>query len=167
MSISTACITVRSASESSRIDVSFAIATGVETGVRSTGRPTCSATDGHLRRRGEPFGDQHAGEVLRERQTQRLEPDGGVEAFEKPDLALAEDQHAARPQEVLKPGEGEPCLLAVGVGDLPVEAAPAGEQFDGQAERVGAAVEQAANGDARRCGQLPLRWRDHQYSTLR
>ena len=37
-------MTVRSARESSRIEVSFAIAVGVRTGVRSTGTPACSAS---------------------------------------------------------------------------------------------------------------------------
>ena len=45
ISSSTACITVRSASESSRIDVNFAIAAGVATGVLSNGSPARSATN--------------------------------------------------------------------------------------------------------------------------
>ena len=44
MSMRTACRTVRSASESSRIDVSFAIAVGVMTAVFSSGTPACSAS---------------------------------------------------------------------------------------------------------------------------
>ncbi len=44
MSISTACITVRSASESSRIDVSLAMAVGVATDVLSSGSPARSAS---------------------------------------------------------------------------------------------------------------------------
>jgi hypothetical protein len=57
----------------------------------------------------------------------------------------------------LKTSKGQPGLLTMRVGNPAIEAGGPGQQLDGEAQGVGAAVEQAANGDARRWGQLPLR----------
>src|ERR1700686_5444289 len=46
----------------------------------------------------EATGDQDAGKVVRERQPHRVAGNGRLEALEITDLALSENQHAARPE---------------------------------------------------------------------
>ena len=57
----------------------------------------------------------------------------------------------------MKTGQRETRLLNVRVRDTAIEAGGAGQQFNREIQRVGAAVDQAANGDAGRRGQLRLR----------
>ena len=65
--------------------------------------------------------------------------------------------HPAGPEVVVKTGQRETRLLNVRVRDAAIETGGAGQEFNGEIQRVGAAVDQAANGDAGRRGQLPLR----------
>ena len=92
------------------MDVSLAIAAGVATVVWSTGRPVCSATSATSGGGANPPVISTQGKSTRQRQPQGAEPRRRVEAFEIPDLALAEDQHAARPQVLVKTGEREPVF---------------------------------------------------------
>ena len=57
-------------------------------------------------------------------------------------------------QVLVEAGQREAGLLDVRAGDEAVEAVGAGQQLERQAERLGAAAEQAADGDARRWGRL-------------
>jgi hypothetical protein len=49
----------------------------------------------------------------------------------------------------MEPGERQAGLLDVGAGNVALEAARAGQQIDGEADRLGPCVEQAANRDGR------------------
>src|SRR5207249_7383875 len=102
-----------------------------------------------LGRRREAARDQHAREIVRERQAQRAGARCRLEALEVADLALAENQDTPGPQILVEPGEREAGLLDVRAGDDAVEAPAAGEQIERQAERLGTAPEQRADGNAR------------------
>jgi hypothetical protein len=95
-----------------------------------------------LDRRNEAAGNQHARKIQRQREPQRGDPRGGVEAFEIADFTLAEDQHPARLEVFVEAGERQAGLLDVRAGDDAIEPVAAGEQFERQAEGVGPAREQ-------------------------
>src|SRR5581483_4676532 len=101
-----------------------------------------------LGRRRETAGDDDAREVEREREPQRVGACGGVEAFEIPDLAFAEDQDASRLQILVEAGQRQAGLLDVGARDATVEAVGAGQQFERQTRRLRPAAEQSADGHA-------------------
>ena len=147
-SISTAWRIVRSASESSRIDVSLAMAVGVDDGrpqqrQRARSASTTSSAGGVK----PPVMRTHGKSSVSARRIASTRP-AAVEALEIADLALAEDQHAARLEVLVKAGEREAGLLDVRAGDEAVEAVRARQQLERQAERLGPAAEQRADGDA-------------------
>ena len=96
MSISTACIIVRSARESSRIDVSLAIAVGVATEVFSSGRLARSASSRSSAGGWKPPVITHARDIGGQGEPQRRRTGLRLEALEIPDFAFAENQHPAR-----------------------------------------------------------------------
>ena len=142
MSISTACIIVRSASESSSIDDSFAIAVGVTTCVLSSGTPRALG----LERRASaaaskpPVISTHGKSSVSARRSDRVRA-SALEAFEVPDLAFAEDEDAAGLEILMEAGERETGLLNVRAGDMAVEPVGAGEQFERKTESLGPAAE--------------------------
>ena len=71
-----------------------------------------------------------------------------VQALEEPDLALAEDQHAARLEVFVEAGQREAGLLHVRTGDQAVEAVGAGQQLEREAERLRAAPQEGTDADA-------------------
>ena len=117
-SISTACSIVRSASESSSIDDSLAIAVGVDdrrscsSGSRARADSARSSAGGAK----PPVIRTHGKSTVSERRSD-VDARGGVEAFEIADLALAEDQDASRPEVLVEAGEREAGLLDVRAGD--------------------------------------------------
>ena len=152
MSISTACIIVRSARESSRIDVSLAIAVGVATEVLQQRQLRAFGFDEELRGRLKATRDDDARDIVRQREPQRRGPRRRFEAFEIPDFALAEDQHPSGLEVLVKAGERQPGLLDVRARDDAVRPSDAGQQLEGQAERLRPAAKQhtdahAWNGD--------------------
>src|SRR5580765_7468040 len=100
--------------------------------------------------------DEHAWEVEREGESQRLNPGSRHQMFEVPDFAFTEHQHAARTQVFLKSSKRQSGFLRMRIGDYPIDAVRAGEQFERQTERVGPAPEQATHGDAWSWGHLPF-----------
>ena len=103
-----------------------------------------------LRRRREPAGDQDAGKARASAPAaSRRSRAAAVEALEVADLALAEDQHAARLQVLVEAGERQAGLLDVRAGDEAVEAVAPGQELERQAERLGPAAQERADGDAR------------------
>ena len=149
-------MTIRSARESSRIDVSFANAAGVVADVLRSGSPARSDSIDQFGRRRKAARDQHAWKIEREGEPQRLHPGRRVQVFEVPDFAFAEHEHAARAQVLLKSRERQAGFLRVRIGDYAIDAVRAGEQFERQTERVGPAPEQATHGDAWSWGHLPF-----------
>ena len=149
MSMSTACISVCSASQSSSMDVSLAMAVGVATVVLSSGSFERSASiptsAGGVK---PPVMRTQGKSSVSASRSDSIRADG-LEALEIADLAFAEDQHPARLQILVKAGEREPGLLDVGAGDAPVEAQAAGEQLERQAGRLRAAVQERAYRDTR------------------
>ena len=110
-------MTVRSASVSSRIEPSLAMAVGVVSDVFRIGSRALLALGQQLRRRRVPAGDEDAGKVVRRDQPQRTCPRRGREALEVADLALAEDQDASGLEVLVEAREREAGLLDVGAGD--------------------------------------------------
>jgi hypothetical protein len=116
-----------------------------------------------FRRRLPAAGDQHAGDVVRERRRQHADARRAVQAFEIPHLALAEDEDAARLQVFVETGEGEAGLLDVGTGDGALEAAAPAQQFQRQPDDVGPPLQQARDAERRRRDRhvtpyAPPRW---------
>ena len=96
----------------------------------------------HFSRRLEPAGDEHAREVTCEEPPQRAGARLGRHAFEEADLALAEDEHASRPQIFVESGQREAGLLDVRQRDLAVEPGRAAEQVRVEAGGGAAGAEQ-------------------------
>ena len=101
--------------------------------------------DDELPRRREAARDEDAGKIEGEREAQCRDARFRLEALEVPDLALAEDQNAARLEVLVEAGEREPRFLDVRARDDAREPVDAGEHFERQAERLGAAVDQRAD----------------------
>ena len=70
---------------------------------------------------------------------------GGIQALEVADLAVAEDEDASLPEIFVKTREREAGFLRVGAQDAAVEAAAAGENFEIEAQRFGAALKEFAD----------------------
>ena len=111
-------------------------------------QPRALGLDEQLVGRREAAGDHHAGKVERQREAQRLGAAGRLEALEIADLALAEDQDAARLEVLVKPRERQAGLLDVRAGDDAADAGRARQQVDRQAVHLRSAVEKLADGDA-------------------
>ena len=157
MSISTAWIIVRSASESSSIDVSFAMAVGVATGVLSSGRRARSASTTHLGGRREAAGDEDAGKIERERQPQRADALGrrrGSRGSGSRSRRRSGRGRACRYS--WKPASARPVFWMCGLVMTRDEPVGAGQQLERQAERLRAAAEQGANADAGRVSHRGL-----------
>ncbi len=91
-------------------------------------------------------GDQNARHfVVLAHLAHRVDAIGGVQALEVANLAVAEHQHAPLAKVLVKPCEGEAGLLRVGTQDPAIEAAAAGENFEIEAQRFRAALEQFAD----------------------
>src|SRR5471030_235127 len=108
-------------------------------------QPRALRLDEQLRGRRESAGDEDAREVEREREAQRRDASRRFEAFEVPDLALAEDQHAPGLEILVKARQREAGLLDVRARDDAVQAVGARQELERQAERFGTAAQQ--NGD--------------------
>ena len=121
-----------SASQSSRIDVSLAIAIGVATGVLSSGRFARSASTTTSAGGVKPPVMSTQGKSSVSASRSDGERGRGLQAFEIADLALAENQHAPRFQVLVKAGQRQPGLLDVGAGDPAVEAGGAGQDLEGR-----------------------------------
>jgi hypothetical protein len=110
--------------------------------------------DDQLYRRLESAGNEHTREIERQREAHRRDARRRLEALEVADLALAEDEDAARFQVLVKAREGEAGLLDVGTGDDAVQTVGARQQLERQTERFGPAAEQRADGDAGRASHV-------------
>ena len=148
MSISTACVIVRSARESSRIEVSLAIAVGVAAEVFNSGRLERSASSRSSAGGAKPPVITTHGTFGGEGEPQRRRTGRRFEALQVPHFAFAENQDPAGFEEFVKAGEGEPGLLNVRAGDDAGQAIRAGQQIERQAERLGPAAKQHADAQA-------------------
>jgi hypothetical protein len=87
-------------------------------------------------------------EIERQRETQRPDSRLRLEALQIADLALAEDENAARLEILVEAGERETGLLDVRAGDRATQARGAGQQFERQPERLRTAAEERADRDS-------------------
>jgi hypothetical protein len=84
---------------------------GVTVAVCSSGTPVRSASRRIRVAASKAASDEDAREVMAERSLQGAQPDASaVEALEKPDLALAENEHAARRRYSSKPASASPVF---------------------------------------------------------
>ena len=79
------------------------------------------------------------------------------QALQVAHLAVAVDEHAAGPQVLVIPGQGQAGLLDVGTGDLAVETGGAGDELQRKSGRVLTAPEQASHRDDGRGGHVGRR----------
>ena len=105
--------------------------------------------DHQIGRRREPASQQHTGDVAGKGSPQRLASSSGIEALDEANLALAVNQHASGMQILVESGQCEACLLDVRVGDVAAEAPRAGQQIEGETDRLGAGFQQTADGHGR------------------
>ena len=94
--------------------------------------------------------NHHARDVMAEGGHQGVGPLGRVLPIEILDLALPEDEHAPRLQVLGEAGKGKACFLNMRAADHSFKAGAAAEQLEGQAERLGTASKQAADGKGER-----------------
>ena len=144
MSISTPWMTSRTASASSSSAAILAIATGVATGVRSSG--TLIALGGRAaapRAAFQPPVMSTHGMSCANTAPSIVEPRVAVEALEVAHLALAEHEDAAGLQVLVEAGQRQAGLLDVRAGDGALEAAVPAQQLERQADGVGPALQQA------------------------
>ena len=66
----------------------------------------------------------------------------GRQRLEEPDLALAQDEHAAFAEVLVETRKREPGLLGMRVGDAPVDAGGAGQELEVDPPRFGQVAEQ-------------------------
>src|SRR5262249_19043251 len=95
----------------------------------------------------ESAGDQDARKVESERQPQRLDPRRRLEALEIANLALAENQHAARAEVLVEARERQTGLLDIGAGDAAFEASRPCEKLEREPEALRPAAEEGPDGD--------------------
>ena len=94
--------------------------------------------------------DEHARKIAAEEPAQMMGARCRVELFEKADLALAKDEHAARPQVLVVPRERKACFLDIRQRDAAFETGGAGQQVGVEARGCAARAEQGHNRHARR-----------------
>ena len=105
-----------------------------------------------LARRRQASGDDHTGQVVAEREPRRRRPGGRIEPPEVANLALAEDEHSAVLEVLVKPGQRQTGLLHVRAGDRAPQAVGAGDEVEREAERLETALEEGPHAHTRRGG---------------
>ena len=131
------------------------MAVGVGTVVFKQRKPRAFGFDEQLCRRVEAAGDDDARNIERQREPQRRGPRRRPEAFEIPDFALAEDQHATGLEIFVEAGQREAGFLDMRAGDDAGQAVDAGQQLERQPERLGPAAKQHTNAYA---GTGDMKW---------